>query len=285
MDDNEIWKSYPEFPWMEVSSFGCVRTLDRVVPTKKGTYFAKGRILKQYPDNDGYLRVGFRVNGKRVGRQVHRIVAQTFLPNPNNWPQVNHKDCNPSNNNADNLEWCTDKYNIQYREKYGISAAEALGRSLFAVNLKTLEVSRFSSQCDASRKLGVNQQNISGVVRGERNKAGGYWFTEDGDRATKISKSELYDITTGKMSQRPVLAINLNTLEVSRFESQIKAGRVLGVYQQNIGKVLKGERKTAGSYWFVNADENAVEATRDKLSDKVVDKVEELMNDKETQLA
>lgn len=285
MNDNEVWKSYPEIPFVEVSSFGCVRTLDRVVLTKRRTQFVKGRICKQQRTKDGYLHVGFRVNGKMVNRYVHRLVAQTFIPNPNNWPEVNHKDCTPSNNNVSNLEWCTASYNAKYREKYGISNEEALGYPLFAINLKTLEISRFHSQHGASRELGADVGSINAVLTGKYKTAGGYWFTEDGNRATKITKSELHDITTGKTSKCHVLAVNLATLEVSKFPSQHEAGRQLGINHGYISSVLKGRYKQTYGYWFVNADDNAVEATKNKLGDVMADKIEELMNDKETQLA
>lgn len=78
----------------------------------------------------------------RVSRLVHRIVATCFLPNPNNWLEVNHKDNDRTNNEVSNLEWCTRQYNIDYREKYGVPAKESakvLREPLFAVNLKTFE--------------------------------------------------------------------------------------------------------------------------------------------------
>ena len=71
------------------------------------------RKLKQTPDKYGYKTV--RLGGREVpNTKVHRLVAQCFLPNPDNLPCINHKDENPSNNNVDNLEWCTNEYNINY---------------------------------------------------------------------------------------------------------------------------------------------------------------------------
>ena len=86
MENEDIWKTYPEFPWIQGSNLGRIRTLDRVVSTKKGMRVVKGHILKQYDNGHGYLYVQFRVNGKLVHRRVHRIVAQTFIPNPDNLP-------------------------------------------------------------------------------------------------------------------------------------------------------------------------------------------------------
>ena len=66
MIKNEIWEPHPEFPWVEVSTLGNVRTQDRVVPTKKGTYSIKGQVLKQCHVRGGYLRVGFSASRKKV---------------------------------------------------------------------------------------------------------------------------------------------------------------------------------------------------------------------------
>lgn len=127
----EIWKA---LPGVKVSTFGRVRTLDKEVSTKSGIRFIKGRILKQQENNCGYLQVQFYINGKQTKKYVHRLVAQMFIPNPDNLPQVNHKDCDRTNNNVSNLEFCTASYNNQYREKFGISTTESQGYSLFAID-------------------------------------------------------------------------------------------------------------------------------------------------------
>lgn len=194
-NETEIWKSHPEYAGIEVSTFGKVRTLDMLVSSKgNGTRLMKGRILKPASNSRGYLTVAVKVNDKFITKTVHRLVAQTFIPNPDNLPQVNHKDCNRKNNNVDNLEFCTASYNAKYREKYGISRAEAKGRPVFAINLESLEVARFRSQIEASRELGVNNSNITAVTKGKRNHAGGYWFVNDDDNAADAIKQKLHEI-------------------------------------------------------------------------------------------
>ena len=183
----ELWKKHPDYAGIEVSSFGRVRTLDRLISSETMTRFTKGRILKQYEDSDGYLRVSITADGKRVSKRVHRLVAQAFIPNPDNLPQINHKDCDRTNNNVSNLEWCSGLYNNQYRVKFGKSR----GVPVFAINLKTQEVSQFPSQAEAGRVLGVKQTNISGVVNRRLKHAGGYRFTNANDNATNISETEL----------------------------------------------------------------------------------------------
>lgn len=95
----------------EASSFGRVKSLDRY---NSKNCFIKGRILKQSNDGRGYMSIQLCLNGKIERYLVHRLIAQTFIPNPDNLPQVNHKDENKSNNRVDNLEWCDCSYNINY---------------------------------------------------------------------------------------------------------------------------------------------------------------------------
>lgn len=79
---------------------------------KNGGYFRPLTMMKLKEDKDGYFEVGLYLNGKRYFRRVHRLVAEAFLPNPNHYPQINHKDGNRQNNNVSNLEWCTCQENI-----------------------------------------------------------------------------------------------------------------------------------------------------------------------------
>lgn len=188
--ETEIWKALPEYAGIEVSTLGRVRTLDKMVSSEKGTYFKKGQVLKQHLNHNGYLQVGFRVDGKCVNKRVHRLVAHAFIKNTDNLPMVNHKDGDRKNNNVSNLEWCTALYNNQYREKYGIS----LGHPVFAVNLTTLKVYRFRSQIEAGQELGVYQANINAVIKGTQKTAHGFWFVNDDENAVDIVKQNLHDV-------------------------------------------------------------------------------------------
>ena len=187
----EIWKSHPDIPGIEVSTFGRVRTLDRVVSSEKRTRFTKGHVLKQHDNTHGYLNVCIPIDGKGTMKYVHRLVAQTFIQNPNNLPEINHKNCDKYDNRVSNLEWCTSSYNSQYREKYGISQTESSGHPLFAINLTTLKVSRFRSQSEASRSLGFFQESINAVVNGKQKQTHGYWFVNDDENASDAIKRKL----------------------------------------------------------------------------------------------
>lgn len=186
----EIWKSLPEVPGVEVSTLGNVRTLDRVVSSENGTRFIKGHILSRYVSSLGYLNVSIPIDDKWTMKLVHRLVAKTFISNPDNLLEVNHKNCIRNDNRVSNLEWCSKSYNQQYREKFG----EASGRPVFAINLATLEVSRFNSQREASRVLGIFNQNINSVIKGKYKQTHGFWFTNADDKVDDIIKKKLNNI-------------------------------------------------------------------------------------------
>jgi len=267
MIENEVWKSLPGVPGIEVSTLGRVRTLDKMVWNGRGTYPIKGRVLKQQKNNSGYLIVSIPVDGKWSKKLVHRMIAKAFIPNPEELPQVNHKDCNRTNNNVENLEFCTASYNNQYREKYGVSRTEAVGHRLFTINLETLEILHFRSQGEAGRALGINQANISAVIKGKLKQAGGYYFKEDDGNGVEIDKDKLNDIMAGMNFTGGIFSVNLKTLEVSRFNSQSEASRALGASVGNINNVIKGRYRYTKGYWFVNDDGHSVDVVKSKLHD------------------
>ena len=118
----EIWKDVVGYEgYYQVSNKGNVRSVDRFVSSKLGSYRKiNGKTIK--PRNkeniDGnYLTVNLKRNGIGKTKFVHRLVAVVFIPNPNNFQQVNHKDENKLNNEVPNLEWCDAKYNSNYGER------------------------------------------------------------------------------------------------------------------------------------------------------------------------
>lgn len=109
-------ESLPGELWRYVQDTGdryCISTLGRLMTT--GYKGGKAHIImKPARDPRGYMKTIIIRNGKNASISIHRLVAQAFIPNPNNWPQVNHIDYNPSNNRLENLEWCTAKMNMRH---------------------------------------------------------------------------------------------------------------------------------------------------------------------------
>ena len=112
---SEIWKTVNGFPNYEVSTYGNVRSKDRIVKRKNVDAHIKGFNLKPRLIK-GYYRVTLYAGDRKHKKQylIHRLVAEHFLDNPNNYPFINHKDENGLNNHVDNLEFCTAKYNSNY---------------------------------------------------------------------------------------------------------------------------------------------------------------------------
>lgn len=111
----EEWKDIKGFEGLYmVSSFGRVKSLPRQRATPKGgRYMTKETILKGFT-NKGYVYVLLYKDGKNHSKKVHRLVAQTFIPNPSDKPHVNHLDYDKTNNRLENLEWATCQENIDY---------------------------------------------------------------------------------------------------------------------------------------------------------------------------
>ena len=196
-----IWKTYPECPFIEANQFGEIRTKDRYIKTKNGPRFVKGRILKQYDIGHGYMQVQFSANGNPVHLYVHRIVATCFLPNPNNYPEVNHIDNDPTNNAVSNLEWCSHEYNMSYKENFGTLPAQVQGRPVIAINPETSEILCFESQREASRQLGVNLGSLSHILKGKRNQTHGYYFYYVDSTAVEKTRTKFGDKVADKVER------------------------------------------------------------------------------------
>jgi hypothetical protein len=126
------------------------------------------RFLSASNNGEGYLFVRLS-KGEARKAYIHRLVAEAYIPNPNNYPVINHKDENPSNNNIKNIEWCTVRYNNNYgtcKER----AAVSKGKKTYCVEQNRV----FKSTAEASRETGVNRAHIWACCNGFRKKAGGF---------------------------------------------------------------------------------------------------------------
>lgn len=112
----EIWKDIKGYEGLyQISNLGNIKSLRKWNGARGKHYYEPcERILTPTDNGYGYSIIGLQKNCIRKNHYVHRLVAEAFIPNPNNYPQINHKDYNRKNNNVDNLEWCTSKQNTQY---------------------------------------------------------------------------------------------------------------------------------------------------------------------------
>lgn len=113
--DREIWKDVLGYEGQyQVSNYGRVKSLSRVTELNGGRQRKEPELIMKYTIRAGYPTLILRRSGKRKSAQIHRLVAQAFIPNPDNLQVVNHLDYDRTNNHADNLEWCSQQENVQY---------------------------------------------------------------------------------------------------------------------------------------------------------------------------
>lgn len=165
----EEWKAIEGYEGLyEVSDWGRVRSLDREVMHGNGNkYLFKGKLMTLTTTMDGYLRVTLSKNGKAKKHTIHRLVAQAFLQNTDNLPQVNHKDEDKTNNRVDNLEFCTSQYNNTYNDRHLKCAhkvkkanQERSGKIIHQYTLDGELVATYPSTWEASRQTGYSKQGI-----------------------------------------------------------------------------------------------------------------------------
>lgn len=174
MYENEIWKPVVGYEGLyEVSNLGRIRSCDRIVKYSNGRiHNYKSVILKPNILNTGYKQVGLCKNGKQTNCSVHRLVAQAFIPNPNNLPVVNHINEIKTDNKAENLEWCTQKYNIYYSgipDELHKLGTEATKKSVIQLTKNNEFVAEYESIMDVERKTKINHSNISMCCLNKKN--------------------------------------------------------------------------------------------------------------------
>lgn len=177
----EIWRAldglnYSNFEiyGYEISSLGRIRSVDRYITTKNGrNRFHKGCERKTKLNNRGYEMVSIYTDGKEKTCLVHRLVAMVFIENINNLPEVNHKDNDKSNNNADNLEWMTSKDNHThaiingFRFQNGQDSVNSKLSNKEVEAIRDMWINGKFSQQELANSFNVGQTTIGRIVRRE----------------------------------------------------------------------------------------------------------------------
>lgn len=188
----EIWKDIPEYEGLyQVSNLGRVRSVDRYVNSNirnNNKVLRKGKILKPAKTKT-YLSVGLCNGKKQKTKNIHQLVAQAFIPNPNNYNCINHKDENKYNNNVNNLEWCTRKYNNNYGKRLNKISKSLINNPKICKKVNQYDknhnfIKQWESTMEIERKLGIKNTHISDCcLKKEHYKtAGGYiWEYEEGE--------------------------------------------------------------------------------------------------------
>ena len=190
MENIEIWKDIQGYEgFYQVSNLGRVKSLERDIYYPNGTvHHLKEKILVKRIDKQGYAIVSPCLNGKDKTMKVHRLVAMAFIPNPENKPQVNHKDEVKTNNAVDNLEWCDAFYNVNYgtkieRQKQTYKDNYKNGKNKVVKKVFCVELNKtFDSITRAKEELGIDASKITKVCKGKAETAGGFhWKYANGN--------------------------------------------------------------------------------------------------------
>ena len=182
MEEKEIWKDIEGYEGLyKVSNMVRVKSVERIRWNNGGYCKVPERILKPGKDRCGYLYVILCKEGIKKKYYVHRLVAEAFIPNPDNLPQINHIDENKENNHVDNLEWVTCKENINHGT-HNKRMAEKLSKPVIAIHKINGLILEFPSIKEASRQTGINQGNICNCLKGRYKSAGGFvWHYADAE--------------------------------------------------------------------------------------------------------
>ena len=173
----EVWKDINFYFGYQVSNNGSVRSIDRVVDRSDGRKVTlKGKILKYRLCRNGYPLVS--INQKNYS--VYRLVAQSFIPNPENKNEVNHKNAIKFDCRVDNLEWCTRNENVSHAKEHDLyprsfGKNNKLSKKVNQIDKENnLLIKTWDSISDAKRELGIDTKNIVFCCQDKYKSAGGY---------------------------------------------------------------------------------------------------------------
>ena len=215
------------------------------------------RMLTPIVQSNGYVRIELNVNGENQKEYVHRLVAECFIPNPNNYPIVNHKDENPRNNRADNLEWCSYQYNsnygkcqkkIQENRTYSSGAENAKSKRVYQYDLEGNFIAEYGSTGEAARVTGLAAPNIARAAAGTRRQYAGYVWSYK--KEFKGYTSEIVE----KFKKGAILMYDLQGNLIRRFENS-KELKDADLSQISVNRVCRGERKSYKGYTFKHEGE------------------------------
>lgn len=233
--EGEIWKIIQDFPDYEISNFGRIK-----YPIKKGKPPFKKRIKL---GNNGIYKYSEFSNDKNEKKKIaiHRLIATAFIENPNKYEIVNHKDGNKHNNNIENLEWCSQKQNIQHAHDNNLIQTK---RIIYQLDMNNEIIKKWDSIKDAYTSLNICRTGIDSVLAGKSKTSGGWSWCYAEKYNLNIKKIIKNDSVMKKVKQ-----IDVYTKEIIKIWNSIaEAQKTLKIY--NISRVLDKEPLKAGGFFW-----------------------------------
>ncbi len=169
-----MWKDIDGYNGIyQVSNLGRVKSISF---RNNKTIKSREKILKTKTNSKKRVYIMLYKNGKRRNLTVHRLVASAFLPNPNSLPEVNHIDGNPTNNNINNLEWCTKSHNAKHAYENELNNLKEYNKSRKKPIIRNDGI-KYNSAYDCAKALGVSVCSVRDVLKGRIKTVKGYSFS------------------------------------------------------------------------------------------------------------
>lgn len=245
--DFEVWKDIKGYGgYYQVSNLGNVKSLDRYIKYPNGCeHFFKGKNIKFIKDKDGYNVVNLKKHQKGKFSRVNRLVAQAFIPNPNNYPIINHKDEIKSNNKIDNLEWCTYKYNSNYGHCIE-NNIKARSKRIYQYDLEGNFIKEWFNSSEAE-KSGYNGSRICMCCNKNAKTSNGFIWSNT--KIENFDKSILINAgRNNKSKSKIVIQYDLDGNFIKEWPSAKECQRN-GYNQAAVSRCCLGKQKT--SYNFI----------------------------------
>ena len=249
---NEIWRRIENFSNYEVSNYGRVRSLDKQIITKNNKIrLYKGKILKQrLSRNKKYYCVGiYDNNNKQHVLLIHRLVAKTFIPNPNNYEIVNHKDENKFNNYVENLEWITIKENNRYSFYKHPERLNTV--SILQYDLEGNFIKEWKSIKEAADYYNINQNNISECLKGRSKSSHKFIW-----KYYQYNFSKKIEGYSNNSKYRKIIQYDLFGNFIKIWNSMIDIEKELNINKHGINDCCKYKLQSSGKFIWRFYNEN-----------------------------
>ena len=241
---DEIWKNITNYPEYEVSNMGRIK-----YPIRKSIKPYKMRITYGGSSSDGYKTFELRNSNGKKKIAIHRLVAQEFVSNPDNYVIVNHKDGDKKNNQFENLEWCSKSQNTQHAYDNDLISGK---RKIYQLDINNNIIKEWDTIKDAYEKLKLSRTAINSVLSGRNKTSGGYYwcYKEEYDNSKK--NFTMYDTNKIKIRQlhketNELIKIWISTSEAAEFIAKENKSSIKAI-KSNISQCIRRKRNSCQGF-------------------------------------